>query len=56
MQEKAREKNRAAYLKEARMANEEREQVENELNFLTNQDEKFDPVERVVQKRAKTDE
>ena len=55
MQEKAREKNRFAYLKEARIANEERELVENDLSFLTKQEDKFDPVERIVQKRVKTD-
>ena len=55
MQEKAREKNKLAYLKEVRKANEDREQVENDLSFLTKQEGNFDPIERVVEKRQKTE-
>ena len=59
MQEMAREKNKLAYLRDVRKANEEREQVEADLMFLGKQDAKFDPVDRALEagaKRQKTEE
>ena len=51
MQEKAREKNKLAYLRDVKKANEERELVEGDLAFLGKQEDKFDPVDRVLEKR-----
>ena len=55
MQEKARDKNKLAYLREVRAANEEREMVEGDLAFLGKQESKFDPMDRVLEKRQRTE-
>ena len=49
--EKEREKNKLNYLKEVQRANTEKAVMEDDLEFLTKHDSKFDPVEKISLKR-----